>query len=64
VAQDNEAGFEAALRRLVSDAGLRRDMGEAAGYRAERFRLKDMIDQVEAIYFRLSVDRSGEFGAT
>ena len=30
VAQDDEAGFHAALRRLVSDAGLRRDMGDAA----------------------------------
>ena len=64
LAQDDEAGFYAALRWLVSDAGLRRDMGDAAGRRAERFRLEDMVDRIEALYFRLSQDRSSGARAT
>jgi glycosyltransferase involved in cell wall biosynthesis len=54
VAQDDEAGFCAALCRLVSDAALRRDLGEAARRRGERFRLDDMVDRIEALYVRLS----------
>jgi glycosyltransferase involved in cell wall biosynthesis len=58
LAQDDEAGFGAALRRLINDAGLRRSMGEAARRRAERFRLEDMVDRIEALYFDLSRDCS------
>jgi glycosyltransferase involved in cell wall biosynthesis len=65
LAQDDEIGFDAALRRLIGDAGLRRDMGAAAGRRAERFRLQDMVDRIEALYFRLSADGcSGALAAT
>jgi glycosyltransferase involved in cell wall biosynthesis len=60
VAQDDEASFRAALSRLVSDAGLRRIMGDAAKRRAELFRLEDMVDRIEALYFRLSGECSSD----
>ena len=58
VPQDDEAGFHAALRRLVSDAGLRRAMGDAARRRGQCFQLDDMVDRIEALYVRLSAQCS------
>jgi glycosyltransferase involved in cell wall biosynthesis len=58
IAQGDEAGFSAALRRLISDAELRRDMSDAARRRAKCFRLDDMVDRIEALYFRLSTQGS------
>ena len=58
VPQDDEAGFHAALRRLVSDAGLRRAMGDAARRRRQCFQLDDMVDRIEALYVRLSAQCS------
>jgi glycosyltransferase involved in cell wall biosynthesis len=54
VAQDDEAGLHAAVRWLVSNASVRRAMGDAARRRAERFGLDCMVDRIEALYFRLS----------
>jgi glycosyltransferase involved in cell wall biosynthesis len=55
--QADEAGLAMALRRLIGDAELRRAMGGAAARRAQRFRLADMVDQIEALYRRLAAAR-------
>jgi glycosyltransferase involved in cell wall biosynthesis len=55
--QADEAGLAMALRRLIGDAELRRAMGGAAARRAQRFRLADMIDQIDALYRRLAAAR-------
>ena len=45
------AAFAAALRRLLSDAALRREMGASARNACEtRFSLRRMIDETEAVY--------------
>lgn len=47
----DDVEFAEALRRLASDAGLRRSMGEAARRRAEAmFSLDQMVDQTESVY--------------
>jgi glycosyltransferase involved in cell wall biosynthesis len=65
VAQDDEAGLHAAVLWLVSNARVRRNMGDAARRRAECFRLDHMVDRIEALYVRISAQcSSGGLRAT
>ena len=54
----DEPGLAAAVLRILDDAVLARDMGEAARIRARRFSLEELVERIDVLYRRLLAQRN------